>query len=156
MKNNLLTIVPRLSTEWSVSFEFRHTSLTPVWTNIIQFTTSDDSNSRINGTEFGDRTPAVFVKPGSTIFYFASAVNGKNDYNVERLFKPNEKSHIEIHQRYVSRGDYRYFIKVDGIEVHSVINTDARQFYNVKVYASNPWYDEANGFISNFQLTNFL
>ena len=156
MKNNLLTIIPRLSTEWSVSFEFRQTSLIAVWTNIIKFTTSDNSNNRINDVEFGDRTPAVFVNPGSTIFHFASAVNGSANYYVDQPFKSNKKYRIEIHQRYVSRGNYRYFIKVDGIEVHSVINSDARQFYNVKVYASGPWYDKANGFISNFLFTNFL
>ena len=154
MKNNLLTIIPRLSTEWSVSFEFRQRSVSEGYTNIIRFTTSDTKSI----PTIGNRIPAVFLNPGSAMLHFTSAVNGNANYIVEPStpLELNEKYHIEIHQRYVSRGGYRYFIKVDGIEVHSVINTDARQFYNVKVFASDPWYNEANGFISNFQLTNFL
>ena len=48
-------------------------------------------------------------------------------------------THIEIHQKYTSGGKYRYFIKINGEEVFSIINTNAQQFYDIKIYASNPW-----------------
>ena len=34
------------------------------------------------------------------------------------------------------RFNYRYLVKIHGQEV---FNTDARQFYNIKVYASSPF-----------------
>ena len=120
------------------------------WITIVHFTTGND------GGRYGDRTPGVFVHLFDRKMLFDSAVNGVSTYRHQFLGSQLEhKYKIEIHQRYVSRGDYRFFIKVDGIEIHSVINSDARQFYNVKVYAGDPWR-ETNGFISNLKLTNFL
>ena len=105
---------------------------------------------------YGDRTPAMFLSPENKM-YFVSAVNGDGDYDfkVTEAIKLNQKYHIEIHQRYISQGNYRFFMKIDRVEVHSIVNNDARQFYDVKVYASDQYFD-AIGFISNLHLTNFL
>ena len=53
-------------------------------------------------------------------------------------------------------GEYRYSIIFDGDEVYSEVNRSARQFYNVKVYISGPFYPAAFGYISKLELTNFL
>ena len=151
-----MATIPRMSTEWSISFQFRQTSLSPHWTNIIRFIVSGMIEDQRAPFEIGERIPAVFTNPNSKALYFTSSVNGNADYVIESTINLNENYYIEIHQRYVSRGDYRYFIKVNGTEIHSVINSNAQQFYNVNVYASDPWYVKANGFISNFQFTNFL
>ena len=68
----------------------------------------------------------------------------------------NQTYKIEIHQRYVSNGDYRYFIILDGQEVYSVVNTDAKQFYNIKVYASGPFRDACPAYVKDLKFTNFL
>ena len=67
-----------------------------------------------------------------------SAVNGDTSYrqNIPLTATANETMDVEIHQRYIRNGEYRYFIRIDGEEVHSVVNTQARQFYNVKVLAA--------------------
>ena len=156
-KNNLLATIPRMSTEWSISFQFRQTSLSPVWTNIIRFASANTTYG--SPITIGKRIPAVFININSRKLHFTHAVNGMANYIVNGEAtdnKLNDNHHIEIHQRYVSRGDYRYFIKINGTEIHSTINSDARQFYNVNVYASDPWYENVNGFISNFDFTNFL
>ena len=107
----------------------------------------------------GERIPGVSIKQNSSMVYISHAVNGKANYRVDveqTENKLNAHHHIEINQRYVSRGDYRYFIKINGTKIHSVINSDARQFFNVNIYASDDDKASAPGFISNFQFTNFL
>ena len=144
-----------MSTEWSISFQSRQTSLVNDWTNVIRFVTSNTSSgSQITK---GKRIPAVFINVNSDTLHFTNAVNGNVNYIVDdSKTKLNAKHHVEIHQRYVSRGDYRYFIKINNTEIHSVIKKDAQQFYNFNVFASGPWYKNAAACISNFEFTNFL
>ena len=104
------------------------------------------------------RIPAVFVLSNSTTLLFSTSING-SCYNVNAKAienEVNENQHVGIHQRYVSQGDYRFFVKINGIEIHSVINSGAQQFYNVDVYASDNFHKNAAGYISNFLFTNFL
>ena len=156
VKGRLLTIIPRLSTEWIVSFTIRMTTLSTSaeWCNLIHLTQNGDNEA------YGDRTPAVFLRGTPSVlntFFMASVDGNKNHvYESSQIPKINEMTHFEIHQRYVSGGKYRYFIKINGQEIYSTINDDARQFYNVKVYAGNPWYVACPGFIKNFAVTNFL
>ena len=154
--NNLLETIPRLSTEWSISFEYRQTSLVKGWRNLIRFAVSGIPFS--SPTVMESRIPAVFVLSNSTTLLFSTSING-SCYNVNAKAienEVNENQHVEIHQRYVSQGDYRFFIKINGIEIHSVINSGAQQFYNVDVYASDNFHKNAAGYISNFLFTNFL
>ena len=152
VKNTLLVTLPIMSTEWSVTFVYKVISFPQDWGklgSVIHFTRGQNSN------KYGERTPAVFETPNG--FHLTSSLNGNGNYYFDYITdKTNHYYKIEIHQRYVSNGNYRYFIKIDGEEVHSAINNQAKQFYNVKVYAGNPWYNAGNGFISNFQFTNFL
>ena len=156
VRDRLLTVIPRLSTEWIVSFSIRMTTLS----------TSEKHCSLIHLTQngndhtYGDRNPAVFLEGTPSVLktLFTSSVGGnKNHYYLSsQIPKINEITHFEIHQRYVSGGKYRYFIKINGQEIYSTMNDDARQFYNVKVYSSDPWYIACPGFIKNFSVTNFL
>ena len=109
---------------------------------------------------YGDRTPAVFLEgtPSVSNIIFASSVDQhkNHQYVSSQIPKINELTLFEIHQRYVSGGKYRYFIKMNGQEIYSTINDDTRQFYNVKVFASDPWSNACPGYIKNFSVTNFL
>ena len=107
--------------------------------------------------EHGDRTPLVSIYIPTRILHIASSIN--NDHSDDQnllILNIDQTYKIEIHQRYVSNGDYRYFIKIDGVEVYSVLNTDARQFYNIKVYASGPFRDACPAYIKDLEFTNFL
>ena len=139
-----------MSTEWSISFDWRTVSFWLDWMSIIHFTIGQDIG------KYGDRAPAVFLVPGTSKFHVASAVNGNSNYFFDTTtIQLNRRYHIEIHQRYISQGNYRYFVKIDGAEVHSIVNRDAQQFYDVKVYAGSPWR-ETIGYISNLHFANFL
>ena len=141
-----------MSTEWSVSFEYRMTDAVSVFTSIIHFSIGG------NCCSFGDRAPAVFLKKGTGGFHFTSSLENMANYYYDyyREISINRVYNIEVHQRYISNGNYRYFIKIDGEEVHSAVNSKARQYYNVKVYAGSPWFTSSSGYISNLQFTNFL
>ena len=149
VRNNLIAIIPWMSTEWSISFEYRMTGrILGYFKTILHFT--NDGN--------GHRAPAVFMTVNSNTFHFTTALNENSNYayNFHEVLQLNRVYKVEIHQRYISNGNYRYFIKVDGEQVHSAVNTKAKQCYNVKVYTGNPWYDVPEGFISNLKFTNFF
>lgn len=77
-----------------------------------------------------------------------------NSLNIFQTFPAPQnyvETHIELHQRYVSNGNYGFFIVVNGEEIYSLLNTDVRQIY-VKVYASDPWYDFCQGTVKNLKL----
>ena len=44
---------------------------------------------------------------------------------------------------------YIYTVKVGNVKIASVINTQPKEFLNVKVYSSNRWHDAAQGCIKN-------
>ena len=156
VQGRLLTIIPRLSTEWIVSFTIRMKtlSMSELWCSLTHLTQNG------NNENHGDRTPAVFLEGTPTIIYalFTASVDGdkSHQYISSQIPKINEMTHFEIHQRYVSGGKYRYFIKMNGQEIYATINDDARQFYNVKVYASHPLIMTYPAYIKNFSVTNFL
>ena len=103
----------------------------------------------------GVRNPAVFLDGGAKIAFFTSMNESLSHGFIGNVLQQNHVYKIEIHQRYISNGNYQFFIKIDG-EEYSAINSKAKQFYNVKVYAANPWYNASKGFISNFNFTNFF
>ena len=155
VKGRILGLIPRFSAEWSVSFTVRMTSLiSSGHCNIILIT---------DGSEFGNygsRTPAVYMDRtnNEVLMSYVNSVNGSPSWHQRYAQIPqiNVPTHIELHQRYVSGGNYRFFVKMDGQEVFSILNTDARQFYNVKVYASGPNELTCAGYIKRFSITNFL
>ena len=156
VSDRLLADIPRLSPEWIVSFTIRFISLSPSnkYCSVIQLTQGGSHQN------YGDLTPCVYLAPGRNNFSFKSSVNGQNTFEIKTAqgLMIDVPTHIEIHQRYTSGGKYRYFIKINGEEIDSIINNDARQFYNVKVYASNPasWQPACQGYITNLAITNFL
>ena len=155
--NNILASIPVLSPEWSISLDIRRDQS-------IQFgvTICSVIQLRADGTEenyYGNRTPFIGIKPETKEFHIASAINGEwNERRNVNGLSDEETHHIEIHQKYFKNGGgkYRYSVQIDGEEVVYFINTDARQFYNVNVYASNPYNDPCPVYISNLKITNFL
>ena len=155
-KGAQLAEIPIYSPEWSLSFSMRlHADTASMagndYCNLVHLTKHSFSG------QHGDRTPLISVYKPTQRLHIASSVNGHTSHQQNPLVLSIDQTYkIEVHQRYVSNGEYRYFIKIDGQEVYSVINTDARQFYNIKVYASGPFRDACPAYIKNFKFTNFL
>ena len=147
-----MATIPRLSTEWIVRFTYRPTASITATCNIIHLSYSGRYQ----------RVPAFFFKYDSGTVelqiqsnYLDSNSKISTVYN-EQVVVPNQPTTVEIHQRYISGGRYRFFVIRDGEEIHSHVNNQVQQFYNVKVFASNDWFLACPGYISNFSLTNFL
>jgi len=137
-REKLLTTIPRLSTEWSVALDYRIFGLLDEWAAMFHC-----SNSTGYG-EWGSRIPLVSVHPNSTFrvaAIFAVDNNWTYDVSFGEVSDFNKTNHLEIHQRYVRNGDYRYYVIYNGREIHSKIHKDATQFYNVKCWAT--WVHEA-------------
>ena len=122
------------------------------WCNVIHLTCPDTQ---------GQKIPVLFV------FQETGALTKQRidyDINSGRIYiditEPptlGKWYHFEFHQRYVGGGNYRFYVKKNGEEVKSIINTSAQQFYNVKVYASNPYeQDVCPAHMKNLKFTNFL
>ena len=160
VQGKLLAVVPRLSTEWILKYSMNVKSLqtTVEYCNFVQLSLAND----FSGATYGSRVALLYLRAKGLeatfqIMIFASAINSATRYKeMSELPRVGEWEHYEFHQRYVSGGDYRFFVKRNGEEVYSVINTDAQQFYDVKVWASNPSASACQADIRNLELTNFL
>ena len=149
-KGNLLATIPKLSWSYSVKFDFKPTQFQSGWTNIIHLTAFGK-----NMDQYGDRIPAVFLQSSSTTatknkLHIYSAVNGDKNHAVssDAVVAVGEWTTIEISQH--RDGDsYIYTVKVKGVELESVINTQPREFTNVKVYGADPWQPAAQGSMRN-------
>ena len=105
------------------------------WTNLLHLTVGG------NAEEYGDRTPAIFfhLKEGMMV---ASAVSGEKNFRAQsvgneefwKLPNPGEWTRIEIGQRQEKTNAVNFYISINDKEVSSVLNTQPRNFSNVKVY----------------------
>uniref|UniRef100_A0A7M5V1R0 Cnidarian restricted protein n=1 Tax=Clytia hemisphaerica TaxID=252671 RepID=A0A7M5V1R0_9CNID len=151
--NNLVLFIPILSNEWIVQLHFKllaeHAGESK-WCNIIHVTKGQ------NNIVYGDRTPAIFFDKTTMRLGIGSAVNGSKNYARYPTVQYNTEYNVEIHQRDKSGGVYKYSILLNGEEIHSIDNTQAQQFYDMKVYISDPWFPACNGWIKHVKITNFL
>ena len=82
VKSNLLATISWMSTEWSVSFEYRITGVVSSWGSIVHLTIGS------NIVQMGQRTTAVFTLPNSQKLIFNTTLNDETNYicrSVENL-----------------------------------------------------------------------
>ena len=148
-RNTLLKTIPKFSYTYSVTFDFKPKAFQKGWTNVIHLTTGG------NRGKHGERIPSVwFFSSSSTAtenkVRICSSVNNDVNYCLDSgVFIPRGKwTSFSITQ--VREGtSYRYTVNVGGVQLGSVINKEPREFSNVKVYASDDWFETAQGSISN-------
>ncbi|XP_066922714.1 uncharacterized protein [Clytia hemisphaerica] len=153
-RNHLLTTIDNLSPEWSLSLNIRLYAPIPQvnnWAcNVVHVTKGGDK------THYGDRTPFIGIARTTTRFYIVGAIDGENlGVNLQEVLQMNQTYHLEVRQQYSKNGNYNYEIELDGQVVYRIDNSDARQFYDVKVFASNDWQRPCPVYISEFKITNF-
>ena len=105
----------------------------------------------------GDRIPAFWVgKNSQNLRRFAihSSVGNNKNYGFHKRFPQGTKRHYLIHQYQACDGKDYFEVKRDDNSLLKVENTNAQDFSNVKVYASDPWYDTFDGTLENFVYTN--
>ena len=155
-RGNLIALIPQLDKEYLVSFEVKPNLFLTGWHSVIHFTIDSDI------TNYGDRVPGVwFHEDGKGGLHIAAPINGdRNRYFNTKPIAVNQWSLIEISQilkgNAYSQFDYIYTIRINGEVVFSEKNEQANIFQNVKVYASDPWYEAQNGLIKNLYIINSI
>ena len=152
-KNTLLRTIPKLSRTYTIKFDFNPRVFQSGWTNIIHLTTGG------NCCNYGYRIPGVWFHGASSRstknrLHVCSAVNGKGNFcwNSGVTIPRGKWTTVFITQQ-PEGNSYRYTVKVGNVQIGTVINSQAREFSNVKVFASDNWYNAAQGSIRNLVIT---
>ncbi|XP_065682569.1 uncharacterized protein LOC100212148 isoform X3 [Hydra vulgaris] len=147
IKGKIIAEIPKIYKEYLVSFDFNPMVFETGLHSIIHFT--------IGGHVVNKRNEILGIwldENGSGKIKIVTLINGKPS-----LFKYpihlNIWSNIEVCQSF--NGLYYVFtIRINGHNVFSIINNQAQDLIDVKVYASNPWDKVQNGSIKNFLIIN--
>ena len=104
---------------------------------------------------YGDRTPAIFFITSWGLLV-TSAVNGNTNY--EKYLKPspapvNQWTSIVISQT-KTEDKYTFMITIGGEDLWSVVNDKASEFKNVKVFASDNYFNTFPGYIKDLRITS--
>ena len=148
-RGNLIALIPQLDKEYLVSFEVKPNLFLTGWHSVIHFTIDSDI------TNYGDRVPGVwFHEDGKGGLHIAAPINGERNlfFNTKPI-TVKQWSRVEISQ-ILKDNVYVYAIRINGELVFSENNKQAQSFDNVKVYASDPWYDAQDGSIRNLFIIN--
>merc|ERR1719436_1408668 len=134
--------------QFSVSFSFRlNTAPNQAHHNLIHFTLGG------NCCGYGQRAPAVWITKDSALLV-VMALNGKGNARfdwpglvVGAWYK------LELRQK-EDGGAIVFEVIVNGMKVFSKENSQAREFEQMKVYASDPWYEPLPGQLKDLQYSN--
>jgi len=120
--------------------------MTGSWLNIFHFTVGG------NSVVYGDRCPGLFVHGRQVAF--ATALNGNKNGIIHnyRQYPMHAFSHWYYEQRFNTTSQ-KYVIKVfiNNTLVNEVVNENAVEFQNVKLYVSDPWSQKPDVLIKDFK-----
>ena len=132
--------------------EFMLTELfnTDDWYNVYHATISDDNDV------YGSRIPGIWVhmKDGITTIRIHIAINEyKNHFADAKIssVEVNKWIAINVSQSKIG-GDYHFKYEMNGTVIYTEKNTKPRQYENVTIYISDPWYSPVPGYIRNVYL----
>ena len=141
----LITTLDTLEKEFKISFDFYGASKNG-WAMVLRFMFGSGDSTY---TKYGNRIPAVYYYSSLSKLRIYFDINGKTrNYQDVSPITIRKWHSIEIGQKR-DGNSFVYSTKVNGKIEYNVINTDARMFSNVKVYASGPWYTSQPGFFKN-------
>ena len=146
-------IIPTLYKQWSVSLDIKPIGLIGSYTNIFHIGLGPNHGA------YGDRIAAMWFVGGTTQLHITSAVSGQISRqpaagNTDPI-PMNEWTRVGISQLRQTDGSYQYTITIDDKIYDQIVNTDPREFKNIKVYTSDNYYLAANALIRNFKINTF-
>ena len=146
-KNNRVGSIRRLSTEWKISFKLKYFANSPP---------ASGTNTLFLGGAFN--FPRIKGHAGTSQLDITHRLAGSAEdrFISDDSLTLNKYYLIELEQSYISNGNYKYSIRIDGVEKHSVINSGARQIYDVEIYASHPTAEPTPADMKDLEITNFL
>ena len=149
-RNHLYETIPTLFKQWSLSLEIMLMGVIDNRSNILRIGLGG------NADEYGDRTPAIFLPSNSKVLRIDSAVNGDRKHSTNLpVIQINRWTKIEISQLRQPDDKYQFTIRMAGTIKYQIINTDPREFTDVKVYTSDDYSQAANAMIANLTIATF-
>jgi len=153
-KGSLAGTISKLHKTYSVSLDIYANSFVNAWQSIIHVTGTGG-----NCCGYGDRTPGLWFHGSANSqskLHICSAVNGNGNacYN-SGSFNVGTWFNVKVTQQLI-KGVYKYWIDIDGNKVHEWDNSQAREFNDVKVYLTDPWYHNLNGKVRNLEIVTPL
>merc|ERR1712136_505445 len=144
-KDTLLKILPNLYKRFDIKLAFllsEHKPTNQGWSNLIHFTCGS------NCSKIGDRIPAIWFHPGQDKLHIKHCI----DDNYNHTFNgssPLKLGLTKIHmtQKPDANGKWCFSAVVDNNgqkKMYKCHQGTPRDFKNVKVYASDPWYEPAD------------
>ena len=146
-KNALLTTLPKLTTEWRLSFEVNPTDFNyNGYASLLHLTIGG------NRGQVGDRSPAIWLHKSRGVLV-SSAIDGKVAYSktVKPLPAAGDWTKIEVSQVLVG-AKHVYSITIGDEKVFSKTNSKPVELTDVKVYSGNPWSTSQSGFLQNLKI----
>ena len=115
--------------------------------------TTDPTDGPAGG--YGATVLATYLHHEEGIF-IRSAINGENEFTkVFPLPAVNKWADIEVAQKLVDNR-FMYSISIGGDMIFEIENQDPKDFFDVSVFASNPWnFAAQNGLISDLQIITY-
>ena len=146
-KNAILTTLPKLTTEWRVSFEVNPTDYKYTgYASLLHMTIGG------NRGQVGDRSPAIWLHKTRGVLV-SSAIDGKVAYSktIKPLPAAGEWTKIEVSQVLLG-ANHVFSISIGDNEVFTKTNSKPVELNRVKVYSGSPWYTNQNGFIRKLKI----
>ena len=146
-KNALLTTLPKLTTEWRLSFEVNPTDFKyNGYASLLHLTIGG------NRGQVGDRSPAIWLHKSRGVLV-SSAIDGKVAYSktVKPLPAAGDWTKIEVSQVLVG-AKHVYSITIGDKKVFSKTNSKPVELTDVKVYSGSPWYTSQKGSLQNLKI----
>ena len=149
-KNHYFTTIRTLPRGWRVWVEIMPLGTQKGWSNILHATIGG------NLRRYGDRTPGIWFRPGSTKLHICSPVNGNKNFcfDTRRSLPLNKYTKVAVMQTQVGNSsNYMYRVFINNKLVYKVLNKKAGVFRNVKYFVGDPWHAAANAKIKDLAVT---
>ena len=149
-QNNLIGTISTLPPSYEISFDFKPTSFEyPDMRNILHLTNRKDRGL------LGDRVQTVWLRLSGRLAVITDqdgVHRPDSNHDSRDSLSLNDWNAVRI-RRFWSGTNFSYEISLNGAVYFSRTDmTNNNVFNNVKVYASSPWHDSAEGKIRNFKI----
>jgi len=151
-KGSLLTILPYIGKQFSVSFDLLITKMgSYAWQNVLHLTVGPNGDA-----VYGSRVPLVAVTPAWSL-HVTSAISGNwNGGGDAKGLEQGRWIKVDILQKERAdrkgRRKWEFEVLIDGRSKMKMENKKPEKFENIKVYASDPWHPGVAGKIRHLSI----
>merc|ERR1712060_340740 len=144
IKDNIIGTIPiPPRTDFAISFVIKPFSTPNDWTSILRFT---DRQNQENNYLHGDRSPALFMPPGSLHIYVTQSSTKNSNHLFKSYIQLNKNQENTVYLKYVLNKVTLYMNGINAGSMSIPIN-DRPQLNQWVIYASDKHYEAADAHI---------